>query len=281
MPRQIKSAPFSLFIAFFGLMGLQAHAAAVELNPEVKKQAAYAVSERGRKALGDHPVPTIWTLIAQGFPMTADQKRKLFVQDCRNLARLNTDIPAHAKNDATVRIATYNLHDWKDPVSFLPNKKAMMDVIAALQADILVLQEVVLYDNTVMDDFKAMGYAYAAFCAKQIRGKVQIGNLILSKYPFTKKPYRHFYTVDKGNKEKMNFINVSVALPYGRTVSVYGTYLMWGVYPEEQRVQELQELLKAVKADPCPNKVIKGPRIPQGFLSLGMRGSPLCERSNR
>jgi bifunctional non-homologous end joining protein LigD len=26
---------------------------------------------------------------------------------------------------------------------------------------------------------------------------------------------------------------------------------------------------------------IKGPRIPQGFLSLGMRGSPLCERSNR
>lgn len=210
------------------------------------------------------PISSIWKHIATGTALTAQEKREIFVQDCKAAGDLNKTIPEHTKNTGTLRIATYNVHDWLD-ATFKPNYDGIMQVINNMQADVLVLQEARLFDaKKVFADLLALGYVHTTFCPIKDGSKGQTGNLIASKYPFTKKPHKHFYTVDAQRKaqpgkkkpETMNFIHVELALGGDKTISVYGTYCMYGIRPEERRIQELKELIEAVNNDPNPNKII-------------------------
>lgn len=212
------------------------------------------------------PASSIWVELGAGKAMTATQKRTLFVTDCGTLSTVNAVISHHEKNNATLRIVTYNVHNWLDSL-FKHNYDGIMHVIATIKADVLVLQEAGLFDTKkVYSDLQGMGYAHIVFCPIKEGTKGQVGNLIASKYPFTKAPRKQCYGVDKNRKqeegtkkpETMNFINAELALPGGKTVSVYDVYLMYGLKPEDHRAKELEELLQAMEADACPNKIILG-----------------------
>lgn len=197
---------------------------------------------------------SIWSLLAQGKVVTAKEKKNLFIKDCAMLADANKFIPAHSKNDNRVRIATYNVHMWLDPHGGKAYEE-IMKVIGIINADILVLQEVEMYDSKkIEDDFVKMGYQPGLFLNMYNEGGRQFGNMVVSKYPFARKSTTKYFTVDEQEWEKRGFIHAVIALPNKQEVSVYGTHLDVFDTTEKRRVGEIKELLELAQQEIDKNK---------------------------
>ncbi len=201
---------------------------------------------------------TLWLQCAQGKQLSAADKKNLYVQDC-TLAAQNFVMPAHRKNDTTVRLMTYNVHMWTDA----HNKRtydAILKDIETINADVVALQEVIMFDAaTIAADFKALGYEHQLFFATHTgKSGFGFGNMFISKYPFAQPPIKQPYAIDTKHKEKRNFINAVLALPNNKKISLYATHLDVWDETEEHRVAEASEIIAHAAYNNITNSCIMG-----------------------
>ncbi|HEV2601989.1 MAG TPA: ankyrin repeat domain-containing protein [Candidatus Babeliales bacterium] len=207
-------------------------------------------------SLKEYVPASIWQEYAQGHELAKEGMAVLYSNDCVRDAFYNARIAK--KTSRVARIATYNVHLWKDAIG-VDAYQDILNVIAQIQADILVLQEVLMFDEAqIKKDLAALGYVYPPTFAPMDRiGGVQFGNMIVSKYPFVKPPFRTTYAANARDDQR-NFINAHIQLPNGSIISLYGTHL--DVWDETGAVREKQvrELLEHVQKDPHENIVLAG-----------------------
>ncbi|MCX5925633.1 MAG: ankyrin repeat domain-containing protein [Candidatus Dependentiae bacterium] len=227
----------------------------VDLGAQAAGQARVQAVFGAKSRLQLHKPANIWEKYAQQLSggervlLDAAIMQNLFISDCARDQEQNKYIPE--KDKAIARVATYNVHKWLDPKN-KDNYQGILDTIKAINADVLVLQEVVFSGgNNLLADFKRLGYEYQVF--------MDMGNglhnMIVSKYPFVQEPIKKVYKVDQDSelREKRNFINTRVQLPDGNTLSVYGTHLDVWDESGKKREEEVKELLTAAGADESKN----------------------------
>lgn len=215
---------------------------------------AYAQSKE-HDAQQSMPAASVWQLYAQGIRLSRHEMIEQFNRDCALHAHENNAIPAHISNDESVRVATYNVHMWKDAHG-AKNFDAIMNTISQVNADVLVLQEVLMFDKEyIMKRLKELGYVHTSAGRTATFGGTFFGNMVVSKYPFnTSASLIKTYDADqKYPGERRCYIKSTVQLPQNKEITVYGTHL--DVYDETEnlRTQEIQELIadSAHSKTPC------------------------------
>lgn len=204
----------------------------------------------------------------------------------------NAKIPQKTSN--TVRVATYNVHFWRNPynsdwnnaqdlpgyVNYEVDK--IIEVIKMVNADILILQEVGGGAQNKWGSIKKMlegeyGYKYVACASTSPNGVYKEGNLyncIYSKFPFVGKTVEKQYATNpvltSVNAEQRSFVGARIQLPNKKEISVYSTHLEVrpikaksadgkgrNLTPDAARKEQMQELLEYIKAnDTNPNVII-------------------------
>ncbi len=208
-----------------------------------------------KKIVSQELTSTIWQSSAKGSALNRYDKVYAFVNDCRRLEKENNKVPPHTPNNKTVRIATYNVHSWTDPFGN-SNLEAIMQVIRSINADIIVLEEVLDVTNKLKIFFNDLGYTYQKFCLATHMGYVPFGNMILSKYPsnFSEK----IFEIDKKayGREKRCYIEASIELPNKNIITVYGTHLDVFDATEAVRLAQINEIIPLASSK--PNSLITG-----------------------
>ncbi len=235
--------------------------------------------------------------MAEGKELSGDDKKAAFIKDCKEMEIKNKNIPQHNPGDRKLRIATYNVHLWKEPYfTFDENISPKLsqvcqeqnidrsqtkvtpifDVIADLQADILCLQEVRFRSKQEWEDYKkilrTMGYKYGLDNFADMRHHVQddksfFGNWIISKHPLTENPhvqhFQHQYDAAKlKNAERDHayrcFEQTTISAASGETYSIYTLHLDVFDESEKVRLEQIKELVDTVKNDHSDHVIITG-----------------------
>jgi len=197
-----------------------------------------------------------------------------FIKDCKKFEPQNNRIPAHQQNQSTVRIATYNIHFWCHPFvhpgdhakpelrytaqDIDANFAHTMQAIKALNADVLCLQEVLLFDSEkIKTIFQQLGYQYQAYFHED-QWASSFGSMIVSKYPFVKVPFSKAFDSDKEQKVHRGFIKVRVQLPNNKQITVYTSHFDWSDETEGLRRAEVAEILYDIAQDEPGNYLVTG-----------------------
>ena len=236
----------------------------------------------------EYSIHPVWYSTNAGQALGRQQKVDKFRTICNQLgATENPKIPA--KTADICRVATYNVHFWRNPyVKWGKKDKYDFDeiikVIAKVNPDILILQEVaggiMSWKDEFYKIFKGMGYGYIACCSTSEKGVDADGNLyncILSKYPFAKPAIKKQFTINPDitskdqNPEQRCFVGAEIQLPNNKHVSVYGTHLevrpiimrtaqgeKRELTPENARKAQLEELVEYINANDKNNNIIIG-----------------------
>ena len=205
---------------------------------------AYAQSKEKTYA-SSMPAASLWRQIAQGATLSRNAMIESFIDDCTRREHENSLIPQHGINNETVRMATYNVHMWKDAYG-TRNFDAILDTITKMNADVLVLQEVHMFDRaTIMNALLNHGYTYVSAGQTTTIGGKFFGNMVVSKYPFAQKPVVKTYDEDqKYAGERRCYIKATVQLPHDKKITVYGTHLDVYDQTENLRTAEINELVQ-------------------------------------
>jgi endonuclease/exonuclease/phosphatase family metal-dependent hydrolase len=191
------------------------------------------------------PRASIWDTIVQQGPMNKKFMIDNYVADCKKYAQENIHIPKHAKNNATVRIMTYNVFQWQSPYN-RPNFENILTVIKDTNPDILVLQEVELFDKQKIEKtFSDLGYTAMLFCdAGGYWLNNPFGNLLFSKYPIKETQQVRFKKDQELTlQEKRCYIEATIELPGNKEVTIYGSHFDVWDDSGELRKAEVQELI--------------------------------------
>lgn len=172
----------------------------------------------------------------------------LFVEDCAAHGDDNHIIPAHARGDGLLRIVSFNVRLWTD-VTSQDRFDETWGVIAELNPDILVLQEVALGERTacIADKLRSLGFCLSddwiqhqaySFDA----GAHRLTNLIATRMSIkaSAKNFEH---------DALGYVRAEVRLASGMTVVVYGTHLDVSDGTENIRLREMHELLTCAVQD--------------------------------
>jgi len=200
-------------------------------------------------------ISSIWSDLSSNKSLTRRDKLNHFVQDCKKFAQTyNKLIPDLKKNENTIRIASYNVHYWTDPFDDKDNQKEILEVIKAINADVIILQEVALDNKETFDYFSKEEYQYQFF-AKAADFYGGFGNLLLSKHPFQENSAKQILFKDE-NKEKRTIAHAVISLPGKNKISVYGTHL--DVFDEtgKVRAKQIKQLIEIITDDKNENILI-------------------------
>lgn len=191
------------------------------------------------------PIPKVIMDLGQGtmtykYPARLD----LFVSDTKNAHGENQKIPAHTKNNTVLRLASYNVHFWTDPKTSVDTIDPIIKVIKAINADVLMLQEVNWGENPgsvslstlvrhktfkeLKNELTAMGYLVddAAFYRSADHRGAPFGNLILSKYPIAGDGRgQRAYSISALANEKRGIARLTIPVPGGKQLVVITTHL--------------------------------------------------------
>lgn len=187
-----------------------------------------------------------------------------FAQLIKNMQKFNANIPAAQKDN--LRIVTYNIHTFKDALNKYTGKD-IYNVLRSINADVIVLQEVLNNEKTVFA-LQKLGYKYKIFAP--IDNSRYFGNMILSKYPFKKKQINYFKNNNQiKTKKSRSYIKVEIDLSkFGKKdLVIYGSHL--AIYsqvvkhdpknsiPDENiRTGEIKELLSRITNEDKNKNVI-------------------------
>jgi endonuclease/exonuclease/phosphatase family metal-dependent hydrolase len=180
------------------------------------------------------------------------------------MRRLNVNIPKANKN--FLRVVTYNVHSFKNALNKYTGKD-IYRVLRNINADVLVLQEVLDNDRTIFALQKS-GYRYKIFAP--IDTSRHFGNMILSKYPFKRKQASNFRNNNAIKTKKLrSYLKVEIDLSRfnKKNLIIYGTHL--AIYsqvpvhnsknraPDEKiRTDEIKEFLWRIKHEDKNKNVI-------------------------
>lgn len=269
-------------------------------NSENKKNAIASeeeISSKSRRLISKFVPASIFEEMKKGKELSGDVKKEAFIKDCKEMAIENKSIPQRNLDDKKLRIATYNVHLWKEPyftfdenispkLSLVCQEQnidrsqtkitPVLDVIDNLQADILCLQEVRFRSKQEWEDYKkilrTMGYKYGLDAFADMRHHVQndksfFGNWIISKYPLTKNPHvQHFNNQYDATKLKNAardhayrcFEQTTTSTPSGETYSIYTLHLDVFDESEQIRLKQIQELVDATEQDQSDHVILTG-----------------------
>lgn len=207
------------------------------------------------------PVPTasVWSELEKNSSIA--MKIASFARDCKKYAFTeNTKIPARTDDLSRIRIATYNVHGWDDPFNN-SNLDGMCKVINTIDADVIILQEVVLNPQIIKTLSERLNCTISTrnFCKTMSYGwHGEFGNLVISKLPIHALT-AHTYSTPKG-RETRCFIKAELVLAHQKKLSIYGTHLEVRDTSDNEstRVSEVKELLKYAHADKNENIIITG-----------------------
>lgn len=154
-----------------------------------------------------------------------------------------------------VRISTFNIHLWCDANNHL-NITNILNTIEKIDADIMVLEEILFNINTIkydkfVDRINGMGYKYHAICHKYG------SNVIISKYPFTHKIL--FLQKDPIKHQNRYAIFADVTLLNNVKLHIIGTHLDVFDETETTRLTQIQQILQNITdKSKLPNTIILG-----------------------
>lgn len=232
--------------------------------PSVEKEnKKRALTRKGEEAetkedayVQEHLPASIWQAYATEGVLDRATIAPSFIKDCARDAVQNQRIPE--KTPGIVRIAIYNVHFWTDPLK-QKNYPSILETIKTINADILLLQEVRLFNpEKIENDFKALGYTHQTFMSMKLWGNDPFGNMIVSKHPYIGEPVKKIYDSDKEQSEKRNFINRLIQLPHNKTISLYNTHLDVRDATGLMRTLEAQELVETAAHDINQNVLLAG-----------------------
>jgi len=214
------------------------------------------VAHATKHAYQTMPPASLWARMAHDSNVKRFDMRQSFIDDCALYAHENNLIPQHKKNNETVRIATYNVHSWYD-CKGKNNFEGVMSVIKDINADILILQEVSLFDwKKIKKTCESLGY----YCSKSLFVHTMyyylhsFGNMIVSKYPLAQEPIQKTFDADKKMfGDTRGYVKIVVDLPHQKKIKIYGTHLDVYDNTESLRTKEIQELIEdiGIGIDPC------------------------------
>ncbi len=191
---------------------------------------------------------SVWAELDQKGALSKHQMLNSYIHDCAQYSSENAHIPKHIKNDNTVRIMTYNVFGWRN-VYEKNNFNGILKVIDDIQPDVLVLQEVSLFDErSIKNEFNKRGYNYSAFCNTVPNKFTPFGTQIFSKYPLSETQEITFQADSALNSiEKRGYIETVITLPHHQQLTLYATHLDVWDNSGELRKKEITELLNKIK----------------------------------
>ncbi len=187
-----------------------------------------------------------------------------WIKDTKDLEYKNTDFNIKVKSIDHLRVCTFNVHFWLNPMGVFRYKE-MLKVIGNIDADIVCLQEAILpkdvnnvkihsdRDNwsidNINDDFKKLGYKYTRACATNNTNHSSsdsfFGNIILSKIDLESTDSSILYHKNK-NDETRCFSRVTVK--YNNSIiNIINVHLDVWDETENTRVEQVKELIKYSK----------------------------------
>jgi len=188
-----------------------------------------------------------------------------FIKDCRKQSGQNDLIPLHVMNKDTVRIASYNIHFWCKPhlspfnyttgqsrhgaQDIEENFENIISAIKSINADILCLQEVLLFDQSrIKDTLTELGYQYLYFFDEADWAGSLLCVAIASKYPFVEEPRGKTFAVDTTPRahpfEKHCFLTATISLPNNKKITAYTSHFDCFDDSESIRHDELKEIIE-------------------------------------
>jgi len=222
------------------------------------------------------PTSSSWSDFAAGKKMRPKELLNNFVGDCIAHASENEKIPHHTPNSDIMRIATYNIHFWRPPYDNIhsdfdfaknDNFDAVIQTIKNINADVLILQEVIIFDwMKIKTTLESLGYVctLSMFVQTSTYNSYPFGNMIITKQQSKNAHTIKMYDVEPEvwpelhgfirthinlpNKKKA--VVSDIALPNHKKITIYGTHLDVYDHKEDMRAKQVQELIDhALKED--------------------------------
>jgi len=179
-----------------------------------------------------------------------------YIEDCKRDASQNSHIPT-ANNDR-IRIATYNVHLFRPATDALSTPfdyahhehfNAIMETIKQINADVLILQEMLIFDwNVIAKAFEYLGYHFSlnSFVQSGTYQDFPFGNMIVSKIKSTKPYLNKTYDMQDVSffHEHQGFIRAVIDLPNQQELIIYGSHLDVHDNTERVRSQQVQEIIR-------------------------------------
>lgn len=243
-----------------------------------------------------HPA---WYFINSGEKLEGSDKKTKYRTICDQLGGTeNAKIPLKAQN--IVRVATYNVHFWRSPYGNFGTRDLpgytnyevdkIIEVIKAVDADILILQEVGggvqekwgSIKKMLEGEYKYRSVACASVSDKGVYKEGNLYNCIYSKIPFDGKTIEKQYATNpdlnlamykpgRDNNEQRSFVGARFKLPNNKQISVYGTHLevrpIMAKSPDGKgraltsdavRKEQMEELLEYIKDNDTNDNIIIG-----------------------
>jgi len=165
------------------------------------------------------------------------KKEKFFIQDCQNYENENKAMPKRYPGDNILRIATYNVNEWRFQGY---NLSGAQSVIQALEADIIILQEVTDEGHKEKIDFQHKFEDYKNYFKKV--PELRFGNMILYKNVNLLHEPEVIWYKEPSSGEQRGYIKIVCSLGKGKELTVYGTHL--DVNKEANRIAEIKEIIE-------------------------------------
>ena len=139
-----------------------------------------------------------------------------------------------------LRVATYNVHKCRG-LDGRVRPERIAEVLRAIDADIVALQEVVCFEGRARDQHQArflaeeLGY-YTELGENRRHKGGAYGNILLSRFPIQ---HAHNYDISERGRERRGCLRADIALGDGELLHVFNIHLGTSYFERRRQAQKL------------------------------------------
>ncbi|KAJ3323478.1 hypothetical protein HDV06_001755 [Boothiomyces sp. JEL0866] len=183
------------------------------------------------------------------YPKTFVEKQGQLISDATQfLASIQPQLNLKMPKKPQFRIATFNVHFWKEPFGNDNKKEIVDEIIPEINPDFLALQEIpYCLDSMKQQELaSSLNYSEYVFSDISIKSWLDLGNAVFSRYPIIKKNVLNLGSFRSA---------ISTTIQIKETeIVVVGLHLE--VVSEQLRIQQIEKLLEIL--EPESNVVLVG-----------------------